>query len=153
MVSEIIPARGVLRCARPVFQGQIIIDPEHSPGTWQMDRFREDPGFRTPLPVHHHANEQFYVLGGVHSIQSNGAWDDLTTGELALAPRGTPNAQGNTGAQPVHFLGSGNSAGFGRLVSRYRGPREPPRALRSTLPRRASKNLRTVRHRVPRGRP
>ena len=77
-----------------------------------MGRFREDPGFMTPLLVRHHDDEQFYVLDGVLSIYSNDGWHDLTAGEPALAPRGTPHAQGNTSAQPVHFLGSGRSAGF-----------------------------------------
>jgi mannose-6-phosphate isomerase-like protein (cupin superfamily) len=112
MVAQIIPARDILIYDRPLFQGQIIIDSERSAGTWWMGRFREDPEFMTPLHVHHHADEQFYVLDGVLSVYINGAWHDLAAGELALAPRRTPHAQGNTSAQPVHFLGSGNPAGF-----------------------------------------
>jgi hypothetical protein len=70
----------------------------------------------TPLLVHDHADEQFCVLDGVLSTYSNGTWHDLTPGEPALAPRGTPNAQGDTSAQPVHFLGSWKFRRFRRLL-------------------------------------
>ena len=41
-------------------------------------------------------DEQFYVLDGVLSVYLDGKWHDLETVELALVPRGTPHAQGNT---------------------------------------------------------
>jgi quercetin dioxygenase-like cupin family protein len=93
-------------------KAHIIVDGERSGGAWWMGQFREDPGLMTSLHVHPHTDEQFYVLDGVLSVYLEGEWHDLEIGELALVPRGTPHAQGNTGNQPVHFLGSGNPAGF-----------------------------------------
>lgn len=69
----------------------------------------------TSLHVQPHTDEQFYVLDGVLSVYLDGKWHELGTGELALVPRGAPHAQGNAGKQPVHFLGSGNPAGYDRF--------------------------------------
>lgn len=115
MTAGIIPADQVRVYDMWLGQAHIIVDGERSGGAWWMGEFREDPGLMTTLHVHPHTDEQFFVLDGVLSVYLDGKWNELKAGELALVPRGTPHAQGNTGKQPVHFLGSGNPAGFERF--------------------------------------
>ena len=114
MTAGIVPADQVrlYNMGAGLGQAHIIIDGERSGGAWWMGQFREDPGLVTPLHIHPHTDEQFYVLDGALSVYLEGKWHELKTGEVALVPRGTPHAQGNTGNQSVHFLGSGNPAGF-----------------------------------------
>ena len=115
MNGAIIPAAQIRLYNMGLGQAHIIVNGERSGGAWWLGQFREDPGLMTSLHVHPHADEQFYVLDGVLSVYLDGKWHELGTGELALVPRGTPHAQGNTGKQPVHFLGSGNPAGYDRF--------------------------------------
>ncbi len=96
-------------------EAHILVGGEQSGGAWWMGQFREDPGFMTLLHLHPHMDEYFFVLQGMLSVYIDGAWHDLKTGTFALVPRGTPHAQGNTGKEPVHFVGSGSPAGFERF--------------------------------------
>jgi len=98
-------------------EARILVGEEQSAGAWWLGSFRNDPGRRTPLHVHHSADEQFYSLEGVVSIWVDGSWHDLPPGGLAVIPRGTPHALGNRTKQPVHFLNSGNPAGFERYFA------------------------------------
>ncbi len=93
-------------------EAHILVGGERSGGAWWLGRFREDPGFMTLLHLHHHMDEQFFVLEGVLSLFFAGTWHDLEPGTFAVVPRATPHAQGNTSKNPVHFLGSGSPAGF-----------------------------------------
>lgn len=96
-------------------EARILVGGAQSDGAWWLGRFREDPGFMTPLHVHPDADEEFLILDGVLSIHVDGAWHDLSAGTIAMIPRGLPHAQGNTGQQPAHFIGSGRPAGFERF--------------------------------------
>ncbi len=96
-------------------EAHILVGGERSGGAWWMGQFREDPGFMTLLHLHPHMDEYFFVLQGLLSLYIDGTWHDLKPGSFALVPRGTPHAQGNTGKEPVHFLGSGSPAGFERF--------------------------------------
>jgi mannose-6-phosphate isomerase-like protein (cupin superfamily) len=93
-------------------EARIVISSERSNGAWWLGHFREDPGFRTGLHIHPIQDEHFYVLDGVLSVYLNGAWNDLTAGEYALAPRGVAHAQMAGGEKAVFFMGGGNPAGF-----------------------------------------
>lgn len=96
-------------------EARILVDGERSGGAWWLGQFREAPGFRTSLHLHHQADEQFFVLDGVLSVYLDGKWNDLETGTFALVPHGTPHALANASQQPASFLGSGNPAGFERF--------------------------------------
>ena len=98
-------------------EARILVGAEQSGGTWWLGRFRNDPGRFTALHVHHSADEQFYALEGVVSVWVAGSWHDLPPGALAVVPRGTPHALGNRTKQAVHFLNSGNPAGFERFFA------------------------------------
>jgi mannose-6-phosphate isomerase-like protein (cupin superfamily) len=96
-------------------EAHILVGGERSGGAWWLGQFREDPGFMTLLHLHPHMDEYFFILQGVLSVYIDGTWHDLKAGAFALVPRGTPHAQGNTGKEPVHFVGSGSPAGFERF--------------------------------------
>jgi quercetin dioxygenase-like cupin family protein len=98
-------------------EARILVGAEQSGGAWWLGSFRNDPGRRTSLHLHHSADEQFYALEGVISVWVDGSWHDLPPGALAVVPRGTPHALGNRTNQAVRFLNSGNPAGFERFFA------------------------------------
>jgi quercetin dioxygenase-like cupin family protein len=98
-------------------EARILVGTEQSGGAWWLGSFRNDPGRATSLHVHHSADEQFYGLEGVVSLWVDGSWHDLPPGALAVVPRGTPHALWNRSKEPVHFLNSGNPAGFERFFA------------------------------------
>jgi len=93
-------------------EARIVVGEESSGSLWWMGQFREDPGFMTLLHLHPHMDEYFFVIQGVLSVFIDDAWHDLKAGAFARVPRGIPHAQGNTGKDSVHFIGSGSPAGF-----------------------------------------
>jgi mannose-6-phosphate isomerase-like protein (cupin superfamily) len=109
-------------------EARILVDGERSGGAWWLGEFREDPGFMTALHFHYQQDEQFFVLEGVLSVYVDGKWLDLEPGTVAVIPHGVHHAQGNMGAKPVRFLGSGNPAGFERFFAELDGvaSRVPP---------------------------
>jgi mannose-6-phosphate isomerase-like protein (cupin superfamily) len=55
--------------------------------------FEENEPVDTPLHVHEHEDELFYVLEGEHVIQVGEREHRVGPGELVFAPRGIPHAQ------------------------------------------------------------
>ena len=66
---------------------------------------------------HFSADEHFYVLEGVLSAWVDDRWQDLPAGAVGILPRRIPHALGNRSKQSVHYLGSGNPAGFERFFA------------------------------------
>ena len=64
----------------------------------------EAPGYRTPIHVHHHTDESFYVLSGRLTLWVNGRLHDLNAGDHVHIPPGVPHAQGNRGDEAAHLL-------------------------------------------------
>jgi quercetin dioxygenase-like cupin family protein len=93
-------------------EARILVDRQRSGGACWMGRFREDPGFLTPLHVHPGMDEYFFVLDGVLSLYVGDQWQDLAEGSFAVAKQGLSHAQGNFSGQPVNFLSAGTPAGF-----------------------------------------
>lgn len=93
-------------------EAHMLLGGERSGGAFWLGQFREDPGFMTLLHLHPQMDEHFFVLQGELAVFADGAWQDLKAGTFALVRRGTPHAQGNTGKEPVHFVGWGSPAGF-----------------------------------------
>ena len=93
-------------------EARILVDGQRSGGACWVGRFREDPGFLTPLHVHPAIDEYFFVLDGVLSLYVGDQWHDLAAGTLAIAERDRSHAQGNFSRQPVNFLSAGTPAGF-----------------------------------------
>jgi len=102
-------------------EARILVDDKGAGGAWWLGTFREDPGFMTLLHLHPQMDEYFFVLQGVLSVVIDGAWHDLKAGTFALVPRGTAHAQGNTGNEPVHFVGGGSAGAFARFFMELDG--------------------------------
>jgi quercetin dioxygenase-like cupin family protein len=98
-------------------EAHILVDGERSGGAWWLGQFREDPGFMTLLHLHPGMDEYFFILQGVLSVYIDGTWHDLEAGTFARVSRNVAHAQGNTGNEPVHFLGSGSPAGFEKFFT------------------------------------
>lgn len=93
-------------------QARILVGSEQSGGTWWLAKLSSEPGRKTSLHVHFHADEQFYVLEGTLSVWLEQRWLELPAGAVAAVPRGVRHALGNRSQQAVGFLASGNPAGF-----------------------------------------
>ncbi len=87
-------------------EARILVDGQRSGGACWVRRFREEPGFLTPLHVHPTMDEYFFVLDGVLSLYVGDQWHDLAAGTLAIAKRDGSHAQGNFSRQPVNFQSS-----------------------------------------------
>ncbi|MBD7941258.1 cupin domain-containing protein [Brevundimonas guildfordensis] len=72
----------------------------------------EGPGYRTPIHVHHHLDESFYVLSGRLTLHAGGQTQVLGPGDYVFIPRGVPHAQGNQGSEATHLLMSVSSGDF-----------------------------------------
>lgn len=80
------------------------LTPEGYPAVSQL-RLVERANYRTPLHVHHHTDETFFVVSGELSLFVNGQKHKLGPGDYAIIPRGTPHAQGNeSGAESTILL-------------------------------------------------
>ncbi len=64
----------------------------------------EAPEYRTPIHVHHHTAESFYVLSGRLTLWVDGELHDLEAGDHVHIPAGTPHAQGNRTDEPARLL-------------------------------------------------
>ena len=93
-------------------EARILVGTEQSNGAWWLAQLSSEPGRKTSLHVHFHADEQFYVLEGTLSVWLEDRWHELPTGSVAAVPRGLRHALGNRSQQPVRFLAAGNPAGF-----------------------------------------
>jgi mannose-6-phosphate isomerase-like protein (cupin superfamily) len=57
-----------------------------------------------PLHIHRDAEEAFYVLSGVLTVQAGDRRLEAPAGSFALIPRGLVHSLANTGPQPVRWL-------------------------------------------------
>ncbi|HUO26194.1 MAG TPA: cupin domain-containing protein [Candidatus Aquilonibacter sp.] len=113
----IIPPERALIYSQGLGEAHIVAGAEQSGGAWWLGQFREDGGFMTLLHLHPHMDEYFFVQQGVLSLYIDARWHDLRPGTFALVPHNTPHAQGNTGKEPVHFIGAGSPGGFERFFA------------------------------------
>jgi len=91
--------------------------------------FTHPPGFATPLHVHHHADEAFYVLAGtMRGVCRDQEWG-ATTGSFVWLPRGIPHGYAVDGDEQLRTLAITSPAGFDGFVIESGEP-----ALERTLP-------------------
>ena len=76
----------------------------------------QPPGVATPLHVHAHEAEAFYLLEGTMTYRAGDELTDLGSGDFIYLPRGLPHAFRVTGAVPVKYLALTVP---GRLLSLY----------------------------------
>jgi Cupin domain len=72
----------------------------------------QPPGVATPLHVHTHEAEAFYVLEGSLVYQAGDQRYDLSAGSFIYLPKGVPHAFRIIGNIPVRFLGLVAPAGL-----------------------------------------
>jgi mannose-6-phosphate isomerase-like protein (cupin superfamily) len=65
----------------------------------------QPPGVATPLHVHTHEAEAFFLLDGTMSYQAGSTLYRLSAGHFIYLPKGVPHAFRVTGTSPVRFLG------------------------------------------------
>jgi quercetin dioxygenase-like cupin family protein len=63
------------------------------------------PGVATPLHLHTHEAEAFYLLDGTMTYRAGEELHKLAGGDFIYLPRGLPHAFRVTGSAPVRFLG------------------------------------------------
>jgi len=73
-------------------------------GAFSVVELKEMPGYKTPLHLHPHWDESFYVIEGVLTVKINGNINKYPAGSYILIPRGTPHGQGNFGTVPTRIL-------------------------------------------------
>lgn len=93
-------------------EARILVGSEQSAGSWWLAQLSSEPGRKTSLHVHFHADEQFYVLEGTLSVWLEDRWNELPVGSVAAVTHGISHALGNRSQQPVRFLAAGSPAGF-----------------------------------------
>jgi uncharacterized cupin superfamily protein len=74
-------------------------------GAYAVRENTAPPGFASvPLHIHRHAEEAFYVLSGVLSVQAGPRMVDAAAGSFALIPRGLVHSLANRAPHPVRWL-------------------------------------------------
>lgn len=73
------------------------------------------PSYATPVHVHRHEDEAWYVLEGQVEFQCGGAALTAGPGDFVFAPRGVPHVLINRGAAPARMLII-TPPGFGQFV-------------------------------------
>jgi quercetin dioxygenase-like cupin family protein len=110
--------------AAPAAAGAFVREPGDAPGTWAMGSLFEmvatgrdtagamdvalvtqPPGVATPLHVHTHEAEAFYLLEGSMTYRAGEQVHHLSAGWFIYLPSGVPHAFRVTGDAPVRFLG------------------------------------------------
>lgn len=81
-------------------------------GAFDISLITQPPGIATPLHVHTHEAEAFYVLEGTLSYQAGDQLHQLSAGSFIYLPKGVPHAFRTTGNTPVRFLGLVAPAGL-----------------------------------------
>lgn len=87
-----------------------------------------EPGKSTPLHVHPHAEETFYLLSGSMLLHLDGTESELRPGGVAVIPRHVPHAflAGPHGARMLCLHTPGGGEEFYRTASEPARANEPP---------------------------
>lgn len=78
-----------------VGEAVIKISSEITNGEFSQMELTEHPGYETPLHIHDHTTEVFYVIEGTLTVLVDGARKSVEAGSYVFIPKGTPHAQGN----------------------------------------------------------
>jgi len=90
----------------------IKIPGEMTEGRFSQIELVERPGYQTPLHVHEHTDELFYVAEGTLTILVDGKRNLAEAGSHVFIPKGTPHAQGNFSDTIVRTVITFFPAGF-----------------------------------------
>jgi mannose-6-phosphate isomerase-like protein (cupin superfamily) len=81
-------------------------------GAFGVSLVTQPPGVATPLHIHMHEAEAFFILDGTMSYQAGNTLYRLSAGYFIYLPQGVPHAFRVTGTSPVRFLGLAVPAGL-----------------------------------------
>ena len=90
-------------------------------GAFDASLVTQPPGVATPLHVHTHEAEAFFLLDGTMSYQAGNTLYRLSAGYFIYLPKGIPHAFRVTGTSPVRFLGLTVPAGLMGFFELERG--------------------------------
>jgi quercetin dioxygenase-like cupin family protein len=82
----------------------------------------QPPGVATPLHVHHHEAEAFFVLDGSIAYEGGGERYDLVEGDFLYLPKDVPHRFRITGDRPARFLALMAPAGLTDLYAEVGHP-------------------------------
>ena len=92
-----------------------LVSGEETGGMFDLSMVTQPPGIATPLHIHTHEAEAFYVLEGTMVYRAGDQLHELAAGAFIYLPRGVPHAFRIIGTRPVRFLGMTAPAGLMRL--------------------------------------
>jgi quercetin dioxygenase-like cupin family protein len=90
---------------------------EQTDGRFSLVEFLMPPDGMTPLHVHRRDSQTTYVLEGEVTIYLPGSAHVLRPGECIHQPRGVPQTERVTSAEPARVLDINSPAGFDRFVA------------------------------------
>ena len=90
---------------------EVTLEERETGGALTVMEVTQPPGVATPLHVHRHEAEVFYLLAGTMDYEAGGQLHHLEGGALIWLPKGVPHRFQVTGDTPVRFLGLGLTGG------------------------------------------
>jgi quercetin dioxygenase-like cupin family protein len=94
-------------------------------GQYTLVEITASPGLETPLHVHYHEDEGFYVLDGTVTIQVGEETVELGAGEHAFGPRDIPH-RFTVGPDGAHMIWVLTPGGFEDFIEEASVPAEAP---------------------------
>jgi len=95
-----------------VGEAEIKISSEITNGVFSQMVLTEYPRYETPLHIHDHTTEVFYVVEGTLTLLVDGVHKFVEAGSFVFVPKGTPHAQGNFTNSNLRLIISFYPAGF-----------------------------------------
>lgn len=77
---------------------------EHGAPSFEMRKFRMEPGGKIPKHVHPEMEHVQYVLGGRYRVGIGGDIYEVEPGDSILIPPDTPHWYENPGPEPAEFI-------------------------------------------------
>ena len=119
-----------------------LVNADDTQGAFDASLVTQPPGIATPMHVHTHEAEAFYVLEGTLDYQAGDTLYHLRAGSFIYLPRGVPHAFRITGSRPVRFLGLVAPGGLmglydevGMAAAERRLPGPDGRSMADEIPR------------------
>ncbi len=129
-MSDVKTASGVVH--RPKGDGEALwamgslmevkLGPDDGDGTLGVMEVTQPPGVATPLHVHHHEAEVFFLLEGSISYEGGGELYELVAGDFLYLPKDVPHRFRITGDGPARFLALMTPAGLTGLYAEVGHP-------------------------------
>ena len=129
-MSDVKTASGVVH--RPKGKGEALwamgslmevkLGPDDGDGTLGVMEVTQPPGVATPLHVHHHEAEAFFLLEGSISYEGGGELYELAAGDFLYLPKDVPHRFRITGNDPARFLALMTPAGLTDLYAEVGHP-------------------------------